>query len=374
MSEIKSGLQDVVIAESTISAIDGNKGELIYAGINIHELAENSNFEEVIYLLLHRRLPTADQLEILTKTLKAERRIPDGIIQLIKELPKKPPPMNTLRTGISALASYDETPQEKSLEIQYKRVLRLIAQTPTLVTAIQRMRHGQEAIPPNEEFSHAKNFLFMLSGKEPEETPAKAIDIALILHADHGFNASTFSARVTTSTLSDVYSAMTSAVGTLKGPLHGGANQKVMEMLLKIGKDGDPIAYVKEALATGKKIMGFGHRVYRTEDPRATHLRKMSEAACKATGNAHWFEMSLKIEKFIKAEKGLYANVDFYSASVYHSLGIPTDLYTLLFAMSRIAGWGAHILEQYEHNRLIRPREKYVGPRNVQYVPIDKRS
>lgn len=282
--------------------------------------------------------------------------------------------MNTLRTGISALASYDETPQEKSLEIQYKRVLRLIAQTPTLVTAIQRMRHGQEAIPPNEEFSHAKNFLFMLSGKEPEETPAKAIDIALILHADHGFNASTFSARVTTSTLSDVYSAMTSAVGTLKGPLHGGANQKVMEMLLKIGKDGDPIAYVKEALATGKKIMGFGHRVYRTEDPRATHLRKMSEAACKATGNAHWFEMSLKIEKFIKAEKGLYANVDFYSASVYHSLGIPTDLYTLLFAMSRIAGWGAHILEQYEHNRLIRPREKYVGPRNVQYVPIDKRS
>jgi citrate synthase len=244
----------------------------------------------------------------------------------------------------------------------------------TIVAAFQRIRSGQEVIAPRENLSLAENFLFMMSGKEPDATSAKALDIALILHADHGFNASTFAARVTTSTLSDIYSAITSAVGTLKGPLHGGANQRVMEMLLDIGSETDPIPYVKSALAEGKKIMGFGHRVYHTEDPRATHLRKMSEQACRATGNVKWFEMSKKIEEFIKKEKGLNANVDFYSASVYYSLGIPTDLFTLLFAMSRMSGWGAHVLEQLENNRLIRPREEYVGPKDVHWVPLEQRS
>jgi citrate synthase len=245
---------------------------------------------------------------------------------------------------------------------------------PTLVAAIHRIRNGKDPVAPHADYPEAKNFLYMMEGKEPSDTASKAIDVALILHADHGFNASTFAARVTASTLSDVYSAVTSAVGTLKGPLHGGANQKVMEMLLSIGKDGDPIAFIKEKLAAGKKVMGFGHRVYRTEDPRATHLRQMSEAACKVTGNEKWYDMSRQVELFLNKEKGLNANVDFYSATVYYALGIPTDLYTLLFAMSRIAGWGAHILEQYQNNRLIRPREEYVGPRNMHWVPLNQRT
>jgi citrate synthase len=374
MTEIKAGLQDVVIAESTVCSIDGQKGELSYAGINIHELADHSNFEEVVFLLLQRRLPNGKELSGLTQTLNKERNVPHEIISLLKVLPRNSEPMDSLRTAVSALASFDKDLENKSLEARYQRVLKLTAQMPTLVAAIHRIRSGKDPIAPHTDYSQAKNFLYMMDGKEPEDTASKAIDIALILHADHGFNASTFAARVTASTLSDVYSAVTSAVGTLKGPLHGGANQKVMEMLLGIGKDGDPAAYVKEALAAGKKIMGFGHRVYRTEDPRATHLRKMSEAACKITGNQKWYEMSRQIELFMNQEKGINANVDFYSATVYYALGIPTDLYTLLFAMSRIAGWGAHILEQYQNNRLIRPREEYTGPRNVHWVPLSERS
>lgn len=374
MTEIKAGLKDVVIAESTISFIDGNKGELIYAGINIHELAENSNFEEVIFLLLNRRLPNREELESLQQTLRTNRQIPQGIYDLLRLLPKTTEPMDALRTAVSALSSHDLAPHEISQEHQCHRILQLISQMATLVAAFQRLRSGQDIVPPHGEYSHAKNFLYMLSGKEPDETATRALDIALILHADHGFNASTFAARVTTSTLSDVYSATTSAIGTLKGPLHGGANQKVMEMLQEIGENGDPIAYVKKALEDGQKVMGFGHRVYRTEDPRATHLRKMSEQVCRITGNIKWFEMSRKIEKFVNEAKGLNANVDFYSASVYYSLGIPTDLFTLLFAMSRMAGWGAHILEQLENNRLIRPREDYVGPRDVHWVPLSQRS
>lgn len=373
MTEIKEGLKDVVIAQSGISAIDGDKGELIYAGINIHELAENATFEEIIYLLLHRKLPNKSQLEKLTKELTSHREIPDGIIQILRILPKATEPMDALRTVVSSLASYDSDPHNHSMEAQYYRVLNLVSKMATLVAVFQRLRRGQEVVPPNPEFGHAKNFLYMLRGAEPDPTSVKAMDIALILHADHGFNASTFAARVTTSTLSDVYSAVTSAVGTLKGPLHGGANQRVMEMLLEIGK-GDPVEYVKNALKDGKKIMGFGHRVYHTEDPRATHLRGMSEEACRATGNVQWYEMSHKIEKFMNESKKINANVDFYSASVYYAMGIPTDLFTLIFAMSRISGWGAHILEQYENNRLIRPREEYVGPRDVHFVPLAERS
>lgn len=374
MTEIKQGLQDVVVSESTISYIDGQKGILVYAGINIHELAENSTFEETAYLLLHRKLPTQKELDSFNEVLKAHRQVPDGVIDLIRRLPKTTEPMDALRTAASALSSYEEQPHDNSLEQQKRRVLQLIAQMATLVAAFQRIRSEQEVISPNPELTHAENFLYMLKGDIPDATAARAIDIALILHADHGLNASTFAARVTTSTLSDVYSAITSAIGTLKGPLHGGANQKVMEMLLEIGENGDPIAYVKKELEKGKKVMGFGHRVYRTEDPRATHLRTMSEEACRVTGNSHWYEMSHKIEDYIKSQKGINANVDFYSASVYYSLGIPTDLFTLLFAMSRIAGWGAHILEQYENNRLIRPRLQYVGPRDAHWIPIQKRS
>lgn len=373
MTEIKAGLKDVVIAQSSICFIDGQKGELVYAGINIHELAENSTFEETTFLLLNRRLPKAKELEQLKKELATLRKVPQGVIEVLKGLPKTTEPMDALRTAVSTLGCYDPDPHAQAPQDQFRRVLQLIAQMATLVAAFQRIRSGQEVVDPRTDLDHAANFLYMLTGQEPDPTSARAMDIALILHADHGFNASTFAARVTTSTQSDVFSAITSAVGTLKGPLHGGANQKVMEMLLEIGEGKDPIPYIKRKLEAGEKVMGFGHRVYRTEDPRATHLRRMSEAACRATGNASWFEMSHQIEDYIKAEKGLNPNVDFYSASLYYSLGIPTDLFTLLFSMSRIAGWGAHVLEQQASNRLIRPREEYVGPKDVHWVPMEER-
>ncbi len=373
MSEIQAGLKDVVVAKSEICSIDGDKGELIYAGINIHELAENATFEEVVYLLLNRKLPNRVELEKLDQSLKSQRVVPDGVIQVLKLLPKTTEPMDALRTAVSSLSSYDSNPEDNSIEASRRRVISLTAQMPTLVAAFQRIRSGQDLIAPKNSLSHAANFLYMLSGKEPDPTSARVFDIALILHADHGFNASTFAARVTASTLSDVYSAITSAIGTLKGPLHGGANQRVMEMLLEIG-DKDPIAYVKELLGRHEKVMGFGHRVYRTEDPRATHLRKMSQQLSLATGNLKWYEMSKKIEDYMIAEKKINANVDFYSASVYYTLGIPTDLFTLLFAMSRMSGWGAHVLEQYADNRLIRPREDYVGPKDQHYVPLANRS
>jgi 2-methylcitrate synthase/citrate synthase II len=372
MSEIKAGLKDVVVAKSKVCSIDGDKGELVYSGINIHELAENATFEEVIFLLLNQKLPNKSELAELDRTLKAHRRLPDEIIELLRVLPKTTEPMDALRTSVSALSSFDPNPQDNSIPVSRQRVLSLVSQIATIVAAFQRIRSGQEVVPPSTSLNHAANFLYMLWGKEPDPTSSRVFDIALILHADHGFNASTFAARVTASTLSDVYSAVTSAIGTLKGPLHGGANQKVMEMLAEIG-DGDPIAYIKDALARGEKIMGFGHRVYRTEDPRATHLRKMSQQLSLATGNLKWYEMSKKIEEFMKSEKGINANVDFYSASVYYALRIPTDLFTLLFAMSRMAGWGAHILEQYADNRLIRPREDYVGPVDQHYIPLEKR-
>ena len=372
MAEIKEGLKDVVVAKSKICYIDGNNGELVYAGINIHELAEMATFEEVVFLLLNTRLPNRQELAELEKTLQSQREIPAAILDILKILPKTTEPMDALRTAVSALGSYDPKPEDNSTEMCRRRVLQLVAQIPTIVATFQRMRSGLPIVPPNPKLNHAANFLYMLHGKEPDATSAKAFDVALILHADHGFNASTFAARVTVSTLSDVFSAITSAIGTLKGPLHGGANQKVMEMLIEIGER-DPLAFIKAALDKKEKIMGFGHRVYRTEDPRATHLRRMSQQLSLATGNLRWYEMSKKIEDFMIAEKHINANVDFYSASVYYTLGIPSDLFTLLFAISRMSGWGAHILEQYAENRLIRPREDYVGPKDVHYVPLDKR-
>ncbi len=372
MTEIKAGLKDVVVAQSNICFIDGEKGELVYSGINIHELAENATFEEVVFLLFHQKLPNQQELQELDHFLKSNRQIPEGVLSILRTLPKTTEPMDALRTAVSALASYDPNPQDNSVAASKNRILKLTAQMPTIVAAFQRIRSGQPLISPSSKLSHAANFLYLLLGKEPDVTSSRSFDIALVLHADHGFNASTFAARVTASTLADVYSAITTAIGTLKGPLHGGANQKVMEMLMEIG-DQDPVAYVKEALARKEKIMGFGHRVYQTEDPRASHLKRMSEQLSLATGNLRWYEMSKKIEEFMKAEKNLNANVDFYSASLYYTLGIPTDLFTLIFAMSRMAGWGAHLLEQYSNNRLIRPREDYTGPVNQHYIPIEKR-
>lgn len=373
MTEIQAGLKDVVIAQSSICSIDGDKGELVYAGINVHELAENSTFEETTFLLLNRRLPKAEELAQLKEQLKSARAVPEAVIQALLALPKTTEPMDALRTAVSILGCHDPNPHARTPQDEEKRSLQLIAQMATLVAAFQRIRSGQEVVAPHATLDHAANFLYMLTGSEPDPTAARAMDIALILHADHGFNASTFAARVTLSTLSDLFSAITTAIGTLKGPLHGGANQKVMEMLLEIGQEGDPISFVKEKLSNGEKIMGFGHRVYHTEDPRATHLRRMSEQACRAMGNSHWFEMSHKIEGLIKSEKGLNPNVDFYSASLYYSLGIPTDLFTLLFSMSRISGWSAHLLEQLKDNRLIRPRAEYVGAKDVHWVPATRR-
>jgi citrate synthase len=373
-----AGLRDVVAAPSSICYIDGDKGILSYCGYNIHELATQSTFEEVIYLLWHGRLPNQSELDALSAELAANRALPEGVINLIKAIPKSAVPMDALRTAVSALAFYDPDGPDNSLEASGRKAVRLTAQIATIVAAIDRIRKGEEPIAPKTDLSHAANFLYMLNGREPLDVEANAFDIALILHADHEFNASTFAARVTAGTLANIYAATTSAVGALSGPLHGGANEQVMNMLLEIGSPDNVDRYVAEKFASGAKIMGIGHAVYRTEDPRATHLRRMSEEIGKRQGNTKWFEMSHRIEELAIAEmerkgKKLRANVDFYSASTYYMLGIPTDLYTPIFAVSRISGWTAHILEQYGNNKLIRPRAEYTGASELSYKPIGER-
>lgn len=373
-----AGLRDVVAAPSKICFIDGEKGILIYGGYNIHELAEQSTFEEVIYLLWHGRLPNRNELNELNAALVANRKIPAEIIAMIKAFPRDAVPMDSLRTAISALAFYDPDRGDNSLEASKRKAARLTAQFATVVAAIDRIRNGKELLDPNPKLSHAANFLYLLNGKEPLDVEARALDIALILHADHEFNASTFAARVTAGTLADVYSSITSAIGALSGPLHGGANEQVMRMLLEIGSVEKVDAYVRNKLDAGQKIMGIGHAVYHTEDPRATHLRKMSEEIGKRQGDTKWFDMSHRIEGIVvdemtKKQKPIRANVDFYSASTYYMLGIPVDLYTPIFAVSRISGWTAHVLEQYANNKLIRPRSEYTGEMDLAYVPIDKR-
>lgn len=373
-----AGLRDVVAAPSSICFIDGDKGILAYCGYNIHDLALHSTFEEVVYLLWHGRLPSRSELETLKGELSASRDLPVGIVDLLKEFPTSAVPMDALRTAVSALAFTDADRGDSSLDASRRRAMRLTAQIATIVAIIDRLRKGKEIISPRRDLSHAANFLYMLNGKEPLDVEAQALDIALILHADHEFNASTFAARVTAATLADMYAAMTSAIGALSGPLHGGANEQVMKMLLKIGSLDNVEKFVAERLAAGEKVMGIGHAVYRTEDPRATHLRRMSEEIGKRQGDTKWFEMSSRIEDLVVAEmerkgKNLRANVDFYSASVYYMLGIPVDLYTPIFALSRISGWTAHVLEQYANNKLIRPRAEYTGLSNLAYVPIEKR-
>ncbi len=369
----KAGLEGIVAAESRISDVNGDEGKLIYAGYDIHDLAEHSTFEEVVYLLWHGELPSRTALEELKHQLGNETGLPTPIQVLISSIPKSANPMDMLRTVVSALSFYDPDLDDMSPEANLRKAIRLTAKFPTIVTTFQRVRNGLQPVEPRKDLSIAGNFLFTLRGQEPDEISTRTMDVALILHADHELNASTFAARVTAATLSDMYSAIVSAIGTLKGPLHGGANEGVIKNLLEIGSVDNIEPWLKKALAEKKKIMGFGHRVYHTEDPRATHLREMSRQLGERTGEKKWYEMSRKMEEVMMRDKHLNPNVDFYSASTYYALGIPTDLFTPIFACSRISGWTAHVLEQYKNNRLIRPRAEYVGPRGLKYVPIEER-
>ena len=369
------GLEGVVATNSSICYIDGDRGVLAYRGIDIHELAEHSNFEETCYLLWFGRLPKANELRDLQQRLAQERHLDPAIIEFLRKAPKQALPMDVLRTAVSALAFYDPEDRKNDHDANVNKAIRLTSQIAMIVAAYDRIRKGKALVDPDRSLSHSANCLLQLNGAKPSATAERALDIALILHADHELNASTFAARVTAATLSDMHSAITSAIGALKGPLHGGANEAVFRILETIDREkADPVAYVRNMLAQKKKIPGFGHRVYHTEDPRATHLRAMSRDLGKSSGQSRWYEMSEKIEQFVKAEKKLNANVDFYSASTYHILGIDEDLFTPIFAVSRISGWAAHVIEQLDDNRLIRPRAEYLGPEYPnRYVPIEQR-
>jgi citrate synthase len=369
------GLEGVVATTSAICYIDGEQGVLAYRGIDIHQLADHSNFEETCFLLWNGRLPSAGELQQLRVRLAEERKLDPAIINLLRTAPKSVPAMDVLRTAVSALSFYDPDEKKNDHHANVAKAIRLTSQISMIVAGYDRIRKGKNVVEPDLSLSHSGNILLQLNGTRPSETAERALDIALILHADHELNASTFAARVTAATLSDMHSAITSAIGTLKGPLHGGANEEVFKILEAIDKAGaDPVEHVKGMLAAKKKVPGFGHRVYHTEDPRATHLRKMSEDLGRSSGQSKWFEMSKKIEQFVKAEKKLNANVDFYSASTYHTLGIDVDLFTPVFAISRVGGWTAHVIEQLDDNRLIRPRADYIGPAYPSpYVPMSQR-
>ena len=368
------GLQDIIANESSICFIDGARGILSYRGIDIHELAERSTFEETAFLLWNGSLPPADGLKAFSAQLAAARKLPAPVIDLLRTLPKEASPMEMLRTAVSLLSIYDPDSRSTSREANLRRSFDLTAQVAMLVAIFDRLRKGKDVVEADPTLSHAANFLWMLNGVKPTETAARALDVALILHADHELNASTFAARVIAATLSDMHSAITGAIGALKGPLHGGANEAVMALLYEIEAAGeDPVAHVRAMLSAKEKISGFGHRVYSTEDPRATHLRRMSEELGE-DADPKWYTMSRAIELFVKDQKKLNANVDFYSASTYTTLGIDMDLFTPIFAVSRIAGWCAHVLEQHADNRLIRPRADYTGPLYPEpYLPLEPR-
>jgi citrate synthase len=360
MAVTGAGLEGIVAAESQICYIDGDAGILSYQGYNIHTLAEKATFEEVIYLLWNGRLPKQAELDELKAALVANRAIPAEVTAFLKSAGKSVP-MDVLRTAVSMLSLYDPLARDNSIEASRKKAVKLMAQTATIVTTFDRLRNGKAVVEGDPKLGLAANFLYTLNGKRPDDVMEKAFDIALTLHADHELNASTFAARVTAATLSDIYSAATSAIGALKGPLHGGANEEVIKMLLEAGSAEKAIEHVKYMLANKIKIPGFGHRVYHTVDPRATHLAALSEEVGRSTGHLDLYLTSKQIEQYIKETKNLNANVDFYSASMYYSLGIPIDLFTPIFAVSRMSGWTAHILEQYTNNRLIRPRADYTG-------------
>jgi len=372
----KAGLEDTVATSSSICYLDGDRGVLAYCGFDIHDLASHATFEEVCYLLWHRRLPTRAELGDLQSQLAASRLLPDGVVRFMRSLPTGDG-MDQLRTLTSVLGHYDPDAGDNSPQANYRKAVRLTAQLGTLVAMMGRINAGKAPVDADPALGHAANFLYMLTGERPSSLETRAFDVALILHADHELNASTFAARVIAATLSDIHSAIVGGIGALKGPLHGGANADVMRLLLEIGKDA-PLEKVEDLvrakLARKEKMPGFGHRVYHTEDPRATHLREMSRDLGQRAGEPQWFAMSQRIESLVKVEKKLNPNVDFYSASTYYALRIPIDLFTPIFAVSRISGWTAHVLEQYANNRLIRPRAEYIGPDYPQaYVPLENR-
>jgi citrate synthase len=369
------GLEGIVATNSSICWIDGDAGVLSYRGIDIHELAQRSTFEETTYLLWFGKLPTSAELADFTKKLAEARKLDPKIIELLRTVPSSGSPMEVLRTAVSMLSLYDADEKDNSHDANVRKAYRLTSQIAMIVATFDRIRKGKPVVEADPSLSHAANFLWMLNGQKPSDTAVRTFDIALILHADHELNASTFAARVIAATLADIHSAITGAIGALKGPLHGGANEATMRLLYAIDKAGeDPVEHVRKMFAEKKKISGFGHRVYHTEDPRATHLRRMSEELSKASGDTKWFDMSRKIELFVKQEKKLNANVDFYSASTYTLLGIDIDLFTPIFAVSRISGWAAHVIEQHDDNRLIRPRAEYLGPAYpAPYVPVADR-
>ena len=376
-TELQRGLEGVVVAESGLSHIDGDAGELIYRGYAIEELAREASYEETLYLLWHGELPTEAELAEFSDAMTAAREIDDGVTDIVRELAETgEEPMAALRTITSALSAYDPDGDADvtDADANDRKSRRITAKMPTALAAYNRLRNGNEPVAPREDLDHAANFLYMLNGEEPDDVLAETFDMALVLHADHGLNASTFAAMVTASTLADLHSAVTSAIGTLSGSLHGGANADVMRMLQAIDDDElDPVAWVKDAIDRGERIAGFGHRVYNVKDPRAKILGEESEALGEAAGDTKWYEMSVAIEDYISEEKGLAPNVDFYSATTYYQMGIPIDLYTPIFAIARSGGWIAHVLEQWEDNRLIRPRAQYTGDRDAEFVPLDER-
>ena len=369
----KAGLEDVVVSTSEICFIDGDRGRLLYRGFDIDDLVEHSSFEEVVYLLWHGSLPTRKDLETHVKALRANRRLPAKLIAMLKALPRKTTPMEVLRTGVSALSAFDPDAADGSREATLRKALRLTAQMPTLVAAWERVRRGKAPIAPDRRLTLAANFLSMMTGRKPTPLAAKTFDVALILHADHEFNASTFAARVTAATLSDLHSAVTAAIGALKGPLHGGANEQVMRMVEKIRDPSGAEAWIRRALAEKARIMGFGHRVYHVEDPRAKHLRRLAVELGRERGNTAAVEILDTVVCVVGGEKHIFPNVDLYSGAAYAAMGIPTDQFTPIFAMSRTAGWAAHVLEQHSNNRLIRPRSDYSGALDLKYVPLSER-
>jgi len=375
--ELQKGLEGVLVAESGLSKIDGDEGELVYRGYTIEDLARGASFEEVIYLLWHGHLPDGEELAAFEESMVAERAVDEDVLAAVADLAEADEnPMAALRTAVSMLSAYDADADAPATDTEaaLRKGRRITAKIPTVLAAFARLREGNDPVAPRDDLGHAANFLYMLNDEEPDEVLAETFDMALVLHADHGINASTFSAMVTASTMSDLHSAVTSAIGTLKGPLHGGANQDVMEMLKEVdGSDRDPVGWVENALDEGRRISGFGHRVYNVKDPRAKILGERSKELGEAAGDLRWYEYSTEIEEFMADEKGLAPNVDFYSASTYYQMGIPIDIYTPIFAMSRASGWIAHAVEYVEDNRLIRPRARYTGPEDLEFVGADER-
>jgi citrate synthase len=367
------GLEGVVATESAICNVLGTEGRLIYRGYEVQDLAEHSTFEETAYLLLNGELPRRDQLKTFSDDLKAARKLDRVVQRVLRDAPAGAPPMSVLRTAVSAAVFTDPDAGDHSREGEYRKAVRLIAQLPTMLATFHRSRQDQRPLAPRRGLSHAANFLYMLSGQLPSREAERALDVALILHADHELNASTFAARVTAATLADVHGAVTAAIATLAGPLHGGATTEVMKMLLTIGTPERAESWAAETLARKQRVMGFGHRVYRTQDPRAAHLRTLAAEVGRAAGQPHWAAMQQILETFMQRERRLYSNVDFYSAPLYYVMGIPLDLYTPIFALSRVSGWCAHVLEQHADNRLIRPRADYTGPMNRKWVSLRKR-